>query len=562
MTIEGKRQSIPMTEGPSRAAARSYLRGVGYTKEDLHKPIIGIANTWTEIGTCNVHLREIAEALKEGIREAGGTPMEFNTITISDGITMGTQGMKASLVSREVIADSIELVARGNLFDGLVGIGGCDKNMPGIIMALCRLDIPGMMLYGGSIAPGKLNGPNGEKIDITIQNVFEGIGSHAAGRIDDAGLEALEANACPGAGACGGQFTANTMAMSGEILGISPIQISGVPATNADKHAATREAGRILMDAVRANRRPSEIITRKSLENTIASVAASGGSTNAVLHLIAIAREIGIDLSIDDFDEISKRTPFICDLTPAGKFVASDYQAAGGSRLLAKRLIEAGHADGSTLTISGRTLGEEAALAEETPGQVVIHTFENPIKPTGGLVILKGNLAPEGCVMKIAAANRVEHRGPARVFECEEDCFAAVQTGQIKSGDVLVIRYEGPKGGPGMREMLQVTAAISSNAELSATVALMTDGRFSGATRGFTAGHVAPEAFVGGPIAAVREGDMIDFDIPNRTLTLEVSNEEIAERLKDFTPPALRWPQGVFRKYVDRVTSASEGATT
>jgi len=562
MTIEGKRQSIPMTEGPSRAAARSYLRGVGYSKEDLHKPIIGIANTWTEIGTCNVHLREIAEALKEGIREAGGTPMEFNTITISDGITMGTQGMKASLVSREVIADSIELVARGNLFDGLVGIGGCDKNMPGIIMALCRLDIPGMMLYGGSIAPGKLKGPRGETIDITIQNVFEGIGSHASGRIDDAGLEALEANACPGAGACGGQFTANTMAMSAEILGISPIQLSGVPATHPDKPAATREAGRILMDAMRANRRPSQIITRKSLENTIASVAASGGSTNAVLHLIAIAREIGIDLTIDDFDEISKRTPFICDLTPAGKFVASDYQAAGGSRLLAKRLIDAGHADGSTLTISGRTLAEEAELAEETPGQIVIHTFENPIKPTGGLVILKGNLAPEGCVMKVAAANRVEHRGPARVFECEEDCFAAVQTGQIKPGDVLVIRYEGPKGGPGMREMLQVTAAISSNAELSATVALMTDGRFSGATRGFTAGHVAPEAFVGGPIAAVREGDSIAFDIPNRTLTLEVSNEEIAERLKDFTPPALRWPEGVFRKYVDRVTSASEGATT
>ena len=562
MTIEGKRQSIPLTEGPSRAAARSYLRGSGYTKEDLHKPIIGIANTWTEIGTCNVHLRDIAEALKEGIREAGGTPMEFNTITISDGITMGTQGMKASLVSREVIADSIELVARGNLFDGLVGIGGCDKNMPGIIMALCRLDIPGMMLYGGSIAPGKLNGPNGEKIDITIQNVFEGIGSHAAGRIDDAGLEALEANACPGAGACGGQFTANTMAMSGEILGISPIQLSGVPATSKDKHAATREAGHILMDAVRANRRPSQIITRKSIENTIASVAASGGSTNAVLHLLAIAREMGIELSIDDFDVISKRTPFICDLTPAGRFVASDYQAAGGSRVLAKRLVEAGHADGTTLTISGKTLAEEAALAKETPGQVVIHTFENPIKPTGGLVILKGNLAPEGCVMKIAAANRVEHRGPARVFECEEDCFAAVQSGNIKPGNVLVIRYEGPKGGPGMREMLQVTAAISSNAELSAHVALMTDGRFSGATRGFTAGHVAPEAFVGGPIAAVREGDMIHFDIPNRTLTLEVSEEEIAARLKGFKPPALRWPRGVFRKYVDRVTSASEGATT
>jgi len=557
MIIKGKRQSIPLTEGPSRAAARSYLRGVGYSKDDLHKPIIGIANTWTEIGTCNVHLREIAEALKEGIREAGGTPMEFNTITISDGITMGTQGMKASLVSREVIADSIELVARGNLFDGLAGIGGCDKNMPGIIMALCRLDIPGMMLYGGSIAPGKLNGK-----DITIQDVFEGIGSHAAGRIDDAGLEALEAHACPGAGACGGQFTANTMAMSGEILGISPIQLSGVPATSPDKLEATREAGRMLMDAVRANRRPSQIITRKSLENAIASVAASGGSTNAVLHLLAIAREMNIPLTIDDFDEISKHTPYICSLTPAGKFVASDYQAAGGSRLLARRLIDAKYADGSALTISGKTLAEEAALAKETPGQQVIGSFEKPIKPNGGLVILKGNLAPEGCVMKIAAADRVEHRGPARVFDREEDSFAAVQAGQIKPGDVLVIRYEGPKGGPGMREMLQVTAAISSNAELSATVALLTDGRFSGATRGFTAGHVAPEAFNGGPIAAVREGDIIHFDIPNRKLTLEVSNEEIAKRLKGFKPPALHWPRGVFRKYVDRVSSASEGATT
>ena len=562
MTIEGKRQSIPLTEGPSRAAARSYLRGSGFKKDDLHKPIIGVANTWTEIGTCNVHLREIAEALKQGIREAGGTPMEFNTITIHDGITMGTQGMKASLVSREVIADSIELVARGNLFDGLVGIGGCDKNMPGIIMALCRLDIPGMMLYGGSIAPGKLNGPDGREIDITIQDVFEGIGSHAAGRIDDAGLEALEANACPGAGACGGQFTANTMAMSGEILGISPIKLSGVPATSPEKLAACREAGRMLMDAVRANRRPSQIITRKSIENTIASVAASGGSTNAVLHLLAIAREMNIPLTIDDFDIISKRTPYICSLTPAGKYVASDYQAAGGSRLLAKRLIDAGHADGSTLTISGKTLAEEAALAEETPGQQVIGTFEEPIKPNGGLVILKGNLAPEGCVMKIAAANRMDHRGPARVFNCEEDCFAAVQTGQIRPGDVLVIRYEGPKGGPGMREMLQVTAAVSSSAELSAAVALLTDGRFSGATRGFTAGHVAPEAFVGGPIAAVREGDIIHFDILNRKLDVEISEEEMAAWLKGFTPPALRWPRGVFRKYVDRVTSASEGATT
>jgi dihydroxy-acid dehydratase len=557
MTIEGKRQSIPLTEGPDRAASRSYLRGSGFSKEDLHKPIIGIANTWTEIGTCNMHLREIAEALKQGIREAGGTPMEFNTVTISDGITMGTQGMKASLVSREVITDSIELVARGNLFDGLVGIGGCDKNMPGIIMALCRLDIPGMMLYGGSIAPGKLSGK-----DITIQDVFEGIGSHAAGRIDDAGLEALEAHACPGAGACGGQFTANTMAMSAEILGIAPIQLSGVPATAANKLDSCREAGHILMNAVRANRRPSQIITRKSIENAIASVAASGGSTNAVLHLLAIAREMNIPLTIDDFDIISKRTPYICSLTPAGKFVASDYQAAGGSRLLAQRLINAGHADGSALAISGKTLAEEAALAQETPGQQVIGTFENPIKPNGGLVILKGNLAPEGCVMKIAAANRLEHCGPARVFDTEEACFEAVQTGKIKSGDVLVIRYEGPKGGPGMREMLQVTAAISSNAELSATVALLTDGRFSGATRGFTAGHVAPEAFVGGPIAAVHEGDMIHFDISNRKLTLEVSDEEIAKRLKGFKPPALRWPRGVFRKYVDCVTSASEGATT
>jgi dihydroxy-acid dehydratase len=562
VSIEGKRHSNPLTEGPSRAAARSYLRGAGFKKEDLHKPIIGIANTWTEIGTCNVHLRGIAEALKQGIREAGGTPMEFNTITISDGITMGTQGMKASLVSREIIADSIELVARGNLFDGLVGIGGCDKNMPGIIMALCRLDIPGMMLYGGSIAPGRVDGADGKKIDITIQNVFEGIGSFAAGRIDEAGLEALEANACPGAGACGGQFTANTMAMSGEILGISPIELSGVPATAPDKLAATRMAGHILMDAVRANLRPSQIITRKSLENTIASVAASGGSTNAVLHLLAIARELGIPLNIDDFDTISTRTPYICDLTPAGKYVASDYQAAGGSRLLAKRMIDAGFADGSALTISGKTLAEEAALATETPGQVVIHTFEKPIKPNGGLVILKGNLAPEGCVMKVAAAGRYEHRGPARVFDCEEDCFKVVQSGGIKPGDVIVIRYEGPKGGPGMREMLQVTAAISSNAELSAHVALLTDGRFSGATRGFTAGHVAPEAFVGGPIAAVREGDIIAFDIPKRTLNVEISEEEMAARLKNFKPPALRWPQGVFRKYVDRVKSASEGATT
>ena len=562
MTIEGKRQSIPLTEGPNRAAARSYLRGIGFTKEDLHKPIIGVANTWTEIGPCNFHLRDVAEAVKQGIREAGGTPMEFNTVTIHDGITMGTQGLKASLVSREVIADSVELVARGNLFDGIVGIGGCDKNMPAIIMALCRLNIPGMMLYGGSIAPGKLNGPDGTTKDITILNVFEAIGSHASGTLDDAGLEAVEAAACPGAGACGGQFTANTMAMAAEILGIAPIQLSGVPATSPAKHEASRKAGHILMEAVRANRRPSDIITRASIENAIASIAASGGSTNGVLHFLAIAREMGIPLNIDDFDRISDKTPFICDLSPAGKYVASDYQAAGGSRLLAKRMIDAGLADGSALTISGKTLAEEAAEAVETPNQPVIKTFEAPIKPHGGLVILKGNLSPEGSVMKISAADRVEHRGPARVFDSEDECFLAVQAQKINPGDVLVIRYEGPKGGPGMREMLQVTAAISSNPTLSPTVALMTDGRFSGATRGFTVGHVAPEAFVGGPIAAVREGDIIHFDIANRKLTLEVPEEEIAARLKTWKAPEPRFKKGVFAKYVNTVSTASEGAVT
>ncbi len=562
MTIEGKRQSIPLTEGPNRAAARSYLRGIGFTKEDLHKPIIGVANTWTEIGPCNFHLREVAAAVKQGIREAGGTPMEFNTVTIHDGITMGTQGMKASLVSREVIADSVELVARGNLFDGIIGIGGCDKNMPAIIMALCRLNIPGMMLYGGSIAPGKLNGPDGTTKDITILNVFEAIGSHASGTLDDAGLEAVEAAACPGAGACGGQFTANTMAMAAEILGIAPIQLSGVPATSPAKHEASRQAGHMLMKAVRDNRRPSDIITRASIENAIASIAASGGSTNGVLHFLAIAREMGIELNIDDFDKISDRTPFICDLSPAGKYVASDYQAAGGSRLLALRMLDAGLLNGDALTVSGKTIGEEAQEAVETPGQQVIKTFEAPIKPHGGLVILKGNLSPEGSVMKISAADRVEHRGPARVFDSEDDCFLAVQAQKINPGDVLVIRYEGPKGGPGMREMLQVTAAISSNPTLSATVALMTDGRFSGATRGFTVGHVAPEAFVGGPIAAVHEGDIIHFDIANRKLTLEVPEEEIAARLKTWKAPEPRFKKGVFAKYVKTVSTASEGAVT
>ncbi len=591
-TVPGKTNSVTLTEGPSRAAARAMLRGVGFTREDLAKPIIGIANTWTEIGPCNYHLRDVAEAVKQGIREAGGTPMEFNTVTISDGITMGTEGMKASLISREVIADSIELVTRGNSFDGLVCIAGCDKNMPAAIMALARLDIPGLMLYGGSIAPGHLhlgadNKPlpgnvpqtsvprDGEllnppttpqqatrEIDITIQQVFEAIGSHAAGKYTDAQLEAVEAAACPGAGACGGQFTANTMAMAGEFLGISPIQLTGVPATSPEKHAASREAGKLVMELVRAGIRPSQILTRASLEDAISAVCASGGSTNAVLHLIAIAHELGIPLTMADFDELSERTPFICDLQPGGVMVARDYQDAGGSRVLAARLLEKGLLHGETPTVTGKTVREEAAAAQETPGQPVIRPWSNPLKPTGGLVILHGNLAPEGCVVKVAGHERVLHTGTARVFDSEDACFHAVEAGEINPNDVLVIRYEGPRGGPGMREMLAVTAAIKGIPELSDSVALLTDGRFSGATRGLMAGHVAPEAQLGGPIAAVREGDTITFDIPARTLTLNISAKELTSRLASFTPPAPRYKRGIFAKYTNTVSSASQGAVT
>jgi len=560
--INPKKHSIVLTEGPSRAAARSYLRGVGFSKEDLHKPIIGIANTWTEIGPCNFHLRQVAEAVKQGVRDAGGTPMEFNTVTISDGITMGTEGMKASLISREVIADSIELVARGNSFDGLICIAGCDKNMPAAIMALARMDIPGLMLYGGSIAPGHLKQPDGTSKDITILNVFEAIGSHSAGKITDDELEAVEAAACPGPGACGGQFTANTMAMAGEFLGISPIQLTGVPAMSPEKAAASREAGRLVMELARHDLRPSKIVTRKALENAITSVCASGGSTNAVLHLIAIAREFNIPLSIDDFNAINERTPHICDLSPGGKYVAKDYQDAGGSRLLAKRLLDAGLLHGDQITVTSKTLAEEAQHAVETPNQPVIRTMDKPLKPTGGLVILKGNLAPEGCVIKVAGHERLFHQGPARVFESEDLCFKAVESGAINPSDVLVIRYEGPRGGPGMREMLAVTAAIKGIPELSETVALLTDGRFSGATRGLMAGHVAPEAQLGGPIAAVHEGDTITFDIPNRELRLEVPAEEIAARLKSWQAPVPRYKRGVFAKYANSVSSASEGAVT
>jgi dihydroxy-acid dehydratase len=566
----GKTHSNVLTEGPSRAAARAMLRGVGFTREDLHKPIIGIANTWTEIGPCNYHLRDVAEAVKEGIREAGGTPMEFNTVTISDGITMGTEGMKASLISREVIADSIELVARGNAFDGLVCIAGCDKNMPAAIMALARLDIPGLMLYGGSIAPGHMHvatdgktpEPGSSKeIDITIQQVFEAIGSHAAGRITDAQLEEVEATACPGPGACGGQFTANTMAMAGEFLGISPIQLTGVPAMSAEKHAASRAAGRLVMDLARSGLTPRQIMTRESIDNAIAAVCASGGSTNAVLHLLAIASELNIPLTMDDFDKISDRTPLICNLQPGGHYVAKDYQDAGGSRLLAKRLLDKGQLH-NTPTVSGKTLHQEAALAQETKGQQVILPWSAPLKPTGGLVILKGNLAPEGCVVKVAGHERIHHTGPARVFDSEDACFHAVEAGKINPNDILVIRYEGPRGGPGMREMLAVTAAIKGIPELSKTVALLTDGRFSGATHGLMAGHVAPEAQLGGPIAAVREGDTITFDIPARTLTLNVPEAEIAKRLSTFKAPAPRYNRGVFHKYANSVSSASKGAIT
>ncbi len=552
-----KTHSAALTEGPSRAAARAMLRAVGFSRDDLRKPVIGIANTWTEIGPCNYHLRELAEAVKEGVRAAGGTPMEFNTVTISDGITMGTEGMKASLISREVIADSVELMGRGNLFDGLVCIAGCDKNLPGTVMALARLDIPGLMLYGGSIAPGRLNGK-----DLTVQDVFEAIGSHAAGRLDDAGLEAVEANACPGVGACGGQFTANTMAMACEFLGISPLGLSGVPGFLPAKLDAAREAGHLIMKAARNGLKPSHLITRRSLENAIASVAASGGSTNAVLHFLAIAYELGLPLEIDDFDRISDRTPLLCDLKPGGKYVARDYHAAGGSRLLAKRMLEAGLIAGDAPNVTGRTLAEEAALAEEEPGQQVIFPASQALKPTGGLVILKGNIAPEGCVVKVAGHKRLTHSGPARVFESEPEAFRAVEEGRIQAGDVVVIRYEGPRGGPGMQEMLSVTAAIAGIPELSETVALLTDGRFSGATRGLMAGHVSPEAAMGGPIAALREGDRITFDIPGKQLCAELSDAVIEQRLRAWRAPEPRYTRGVFRKYANSVSSASRGAVT
>ncbi len=546
----------PLTTGSHRAPARAMLKAVGFSDADLKKPLIGIANTWIEIGPCNFHLRDLAAHVKDGVRASGGTPMEFNTVSISDGITMGTEGMRASLVSREVIADSIELVARGNGFDGLVVLVGCDKTIPAAAMALARLNIPGVVLYGGSIAPGVWNGHQ-----VTIQDVFEAVGAHAAGSLTDADLCRLEDQACPGAGACGGQFTANTMAIACEFLGIAALGSGSVPANDPKKAEVARDTGALVMDLVRTNLRPRDIITASSIANAIASVATTGGSTNAVLHLTAIAREAGVDVSLEDFDRISDRTPLLADLKPSGRFVATDLHAAGGSRLVAKRLVEAHAVNGTTPTVTGRTLTEEAQTAVETPGQQVVMPASKPLKAHGGLVILRGSLAPDGAVMKISGADRATHRGPARVFDSEEAAFDAVQHQRIKPGDVVVIRYEGPSGGPGMREMLAVTGAIVG-AGLGESVALVTDGRFSGATRGFCIGHIAPEAARGGPIAAVRDGDLIAIDAAARTLNLEVPDAEIRQRLAGWQPPKPRYATGVMAKYARMVSSAATGAVT
>jgi dihydroxy-acid dehydratase len=551
-----KPRSRAITDGPDRAPSRAMLKAVGFTDEDLSRPIVGVANTWIEIGPCNFHLRRLAARVKEGIRAAGGTPMEFNTVSISDGISMGVEGMKCSLISREVIADSIELVARGNHFDALVCLSGCDKTNPGVVMALARLDIPGVALYGGSIAPGHL-----AERDLTIQDVFEAVGAFSSGRINADQFKAVENVACPGPGACGGQFTANTMSTVMEFLGISAMGSNGIPATAAEKEEAAFNVGKLVIDVLQRDLRPSQIITRKSIENAIAAVAATGGSTNAVLHLLAIAREAGVELNIDDFDRISSRTPLIADLKPGGRFVANDLYKAGGIQLVAERLLDAGLIHPDPITVTGKTIRQAAEIVREAPGQQVVRPIANPLKPTGGLVILKGNLAPEGCVVKVAGHERMVHRGPARVFDREEDAFLAVQEGAILPNDVVVIRYEGPKGGPGMREMLGVTAALVG-AGLGDSVALLTDGRFSGATHGLMAGHVAPEAAHGGPIAAVRNGDTIVFDIYARRLDVEISEQEMNARLRQWSPPPPRYKSGIMAKYAKLVSSAAEGAVT
>ena len=549
-------QSYTITQGRDRAPARSMLKAIGFTDEDLRKPIIGIANTWIETMPCNFNLRALAEKVKEGVRKAGGTPMEFNTIAISDGVTMGTEGMKASLVSRDLIADSIELCGRGYMFDGIIALVACDKTIPGGAMALLRLNVPGLVLYGGTIMPGHHNGKN-----LTIQDVFEAVGANAAGRISDAELLAIENAACPGAGACGGQFTANTMATVMEVIGLSPVGTAAVPQVDARKDDVARLCGELVVKAVQNNLKPRDIATRKAFENAIASVAASGGSTNSVLHLLAMAREAHVPLDIDDFQKISESTPLLVDIKPAGRFVAADIDKAGGIGVIVKRLVDGKFVDGSCITVTGKTLAEEAAGVVETPGQEVIRPLDHPLKSTGGLVILKGNLAPEGCVIKVTGIKRTSQTGPARVFDNEEVSMKAVTSGKIKAGDIVVIRYEGPKGGPGMREMLGVTGAIVG-AGLSESVALMTDGRFSGATHGFCVGHVAPEAFDGGVIGLVQEGDSITIDIAKRTIDVHVSDEELAARKAKWVQPELKYKEGVFYKYVRLVGSAAEGAVT
>ena len=551
-----KHRSRALTEGPERAPARAYLKGIGFDDEALGKPIIGVASTWIETMPCNFHLRALAAKVKEGIRDAGGTPMEFNTIAISDGITMGTSGMKTSLVSREVIADSIELTARGYLFDAVIALSGCDKTIPGTVMALARLDVPSLMLYGGSIPPGRFQGR-----DVTIMDVFEAVGAHATGKMTDAELTELEDAASPGAGACGGQFTANTMAMAFEMMGISPMGGSGVPAQEAGKAQAAYEAGRLVMDVLRAGLRPSDVITRESLENAIAAITSSGGSTNGVLHLLAVAQEMGVALDIDDFDTISQRTPLLCDLKPGGNYNAVDMYHAGGTALLARRLKEAGILHADAPTVQGNTVGELADAAHEADGQRVVRALDDALKPTGGLAILRGNLAPEGCVVKLAGHERRRHSGPARVFEGEEAAMAAVTHGGIEAGDVVVIRNEGPVGGPGMREMLAVTGAING-AGLGEHVALMTDGRFSGATHGFTVGHVAPEAARGGPIAAIHDGDTVTIDVDSRRIDVDLPDDEIAARVAAYESPPNPDRTGVLAKYAKLVSSASEGAVT